>query len=136
MLNKYVSGKVSIFYMKYVVGKEKCWTLTTIFEGLFEYCFPTDFKLVLQRRLMSATQGKLQISDFIRDVEIMADHFPDVNERSIIDIFWWGMNQQICTRVVEMGINPECSSLSKMVKYATQVEDGMHESDKQQAHDS
>ena len=68
---------------------------------------------------MSATQGKSQISDFIRDVEIMADRFPDVNERSIIDIFWWGMNQQICTRVVEMGINPERSSLSKMVKYAT-----------------
>ena len=65
----------------------------------------------------------------------MADHFPDVNERSIIDIFWWGMNQQIRTRVVEMGINPERSSLSKMVKYATRVEDGMRESDKQQACD-
>ena len=136
MLNKYVLGKASIFYMKYVVGKEKHWTLTTIFEGLFKYCFPKDFKLVLQRRLMLATQGKLQISDFIRDVEIMADRFPDINEQSIINIFWWGMNQQIRTRVVKMGINPEHSSLSKMVKYTTQVKDGMCESDKQQACDS
>ena len=55
MLNKYVSSKASVFYMKYVVGKEKCWTLTTIFEGLFEYCFPKDFKSVLRRRLMLAT---------------------------------------------------------------------------------
>ena len=91
LLNKYVTKKASVFYMKYVAEKERRWTLTTIFEGLFDYCFPKDFKTNLRRKLMSATQGKTRITEFVRDIEIMADCFPDVNERGIIEIFqlWW-----------------------------------------------
>ena len=68
LLNKYVTGKASIYYMKYVAGKVKRWMLTTVFEGLFDYCFPKDFKSNLWR-LMTASQGKTRITDFIRDVE-------------------------------------------------------------------
>ena len=107
LLNKYVSEKASVYYMKYVAGNEKRWTVTGIFEGLFDYCFPKDFKSILWRKLMNATQGKSRIPDFIQDIEIMADRFPDVNERSITDIFWWGMHQPIQTKIVKMGINAE-----------------------------
>ena len=58
MLNKYVTDKAGVFYMKYVAGKAKRWTLTDLFEGLFDYCFPKDFKSNLRRRLMTASQGK------------------------------------------------------------------------------
>ena len=64
MLNKYVTDKAGIFYMKYVARKERRWTITTIFEGLFDYCFPKDFKLNLRRRLMNMTQGKARITEF------------------------------------------------------------------------
>ena len=50
MLNKYVTDKAGVFYMKYVAGKAKRWTLTDLFEGLFDYCFPKDFKSNLRRR--------------------------------------------------------------------------------------
>ena len=95
LLNKYVTGRASIFYMKYVADKERRWTLKAIFEGLFDYCFPKDFKMNLRRKMMNATQGKTRVTEFVRDIEIMADRFPDVNERGIIKIFWNGMNQSI-----------------------------------------
>ena len=44
LLNKYVTDKSGIFYMKYIAKKVKLWTLTDVFEGLFDYCFPKDFK--------------------------------------------------------------------------------------------
>ena len=95
MLNKYVTDKAGVFYMKYVAGKAKRWTLTDLFEGLFDYCFPKDFKSNLHRRLMTASQGKARITEFIRDIELMAGRFSDVNRRGIIDIFWWGIHQSI-----------------------------------------
>ena len=127
ILNKYLSGKASTYYMKYVAGKEKKRTMTMIFEGLFGYCFPKNFKSSLRRKLMSATQGKSEVMDFIRDIEIMADRFPDVNERSKIEIFWWGMHQPIRAEVLKMGVNQERSSLDKIVKCAVRAEDGVNQ---------
>jgi len=37
---------------------------------------------------MTASQGKTRITDFIRDIEMMADQFPDINECGIIEILW------------------------------------------------
>ena len=123
--NKYITEKVSVFYMKYVAEKERHWTLTAIFEGLFDYCFPKDFKTNLQRKLMTATQGRMRITEFIRDIEIMADRFPDVNERGIIEIFWWGIHPDIRVEVLKMGAHPERSSLEKMVECAVRAEEGI-----------
>ena len=44
LLNKYVTGKASIFYMKYIANNVKQWTLRSVFEALFDYCFLKDFK--------------------------------------------------------------------------------------------
>ena len=127
MLNKYVTDKAGIFYMKYVAGKERRWTMTTIFEGLFDYCFPKDFKLNLRRRLMNATQGKARITEFVRDIELMAGRFPDINERGLIEIFWWGIHQPIRVKVLKMGAHPERSTMHKMVDCAIRAEDGIIE---------
>jgi hypothetical protein len=42
LLNKYLTGKAGVFYMKYVAGFVKTWTLPKIYDALFEYCFPRD----------------------------------------------------------------------------------------------
>ena len=125
LLNKYITSRASIFYMKYVVRRIKDWTLKSIFEGLFNFCFPREFKANLRRKLMTTTQGKAQITEFIRDIELMADRFPDVNECGIIEIFWWGMHQNTRSRVLEMGAHPERSTMEKLVKCAVRVEDGI-----------
>jgi len=135
LLNQYLSGKASVYYMKYVAGKAKKWTLTMIFEGLFDYCFPRDFKSSLRRRLISATQGKTRVAEFIRDIEIMADRFPDVDERSIIGIFWWGMNQPIRAGIIEIGINQERSPLDKIVECAVRAEGEIREASAQRNRD-
>ena len=54
---------------------------------------------------MTDTQGRTRVTEFIRDIEIMADRFPDVNERGIIGIFWWGIHQPIRSRIIEMRVN-------------------------------
>jgi hypothetical protein len=125
LLNKYVTGKASVFYMKYVAGNAKKWTLKKIFEGLFEYCFPKDFITDLRRKPMTASQGKTRVTEFIRDIELMADRFRDVNGRMKTDIFWTGLHPPIRSRVLEMGGHPERSTIEKLVKLATRAEDGI-----------
>ena len=74
---------------------------------------------------MTTTQGKAQVTEFIRDIKLMTDRFPDVNKCGIIEIFWWGMHQNIRSRVLEMGAHPECSTMEKLVKCPVRAEDGI-----------
>jgi hypothetical protein len=41
----FMSGKASRFFMKHVALRQKDWTLKSVYEALFNYCFPPDFKL-------------------------------------------------------------------------------------------
>jgi hypothetical protein len=127
IMGKYLSGKAYTFYKKFVYRDLKQWTLKTVFEGLFDYCFPRNFIQELRKQLMTATQGKARVTDFARDIELMADRFPDVNARGKTEILWNGLQQQIRTRAVELGVHPERSSHEKIIKYATRAEDAIVE---------
>lgn len=107
-----------------------------VFRGLIDYCFPKDFKSTLRRRLMTASQGKTRITEFIRDIELIASRFPDVNEQGIIEIFWWSIHQSIRVEVLKMGAHPERSNLHKMVDCATRAEDGVNEANLMRAESS
>ena len=122
MMISYRSGEVGQFFMNYVAGYEKSRTLRDMFESLFDYCFPTDYKDRLRAKLSNATQGKLRIRDFIRDIEKLAARFPDVNERAIIQASWNGMHQDIRLRLIEWGVSAENIPLKKIIRKAMDIE--------------
>ena len=48
----------------------------------------------MRAQLSNAVQGKRQIQDFVWEIEKLAARFPDVNKRTIIQMFWNGINQE------------------------------------------
>jgi hypothetical protein len=122
ILVNFMSGEASKFFMKHVVLHQKDWTLKSIYEALFNYCFPLDFKLQLREQLTGAKQGKNDVRDFQRDLETLAVRFPDVTEWQIRQIFWSGIRGYLCLHLIEKGLNPERSSIQKLVKYASRHE--------------
>ncbi|KAJ7808641.1 hypothetical protein B0H14DRAFT_3482147 [Mycena olivaceomarginata] len=77
LIVNFMSGTASKFFMDHVATNLKQWTIKDVYKALFDYCFPTDFKLRLRKRLMSAYQGKKTVRDFIRDIRSLAKRFPD-----------------------------------------------------------
>ncbi|KAJ7649346.1 hypothetical protein DFH06DRAFT_1331720 [Mycena polygramma] len=118
----FMSGEASRFFMKHVALRQKEWTLKSIYEALFNYCFPPDFKLQLREQLTGAKQGKHDVRDFQRDLETLAVRFPDVTEREIRQIFWNGIRGYLRLHLIGKGLNPERSSIQKLVKYASRHE--------------
>ncbi|KAJ6530093.1 hypothetical protein B0H19DRAFT_1384656 [Mycena capillaripes] len=118
ILVNFMSGKASRFFMKHVALRQKDWTLKLVYEALFNYCFAPDFKLQLREQLTSTKQG----NDDVRDIETLAVRFPDVTERQLRQIFWNGIRTYLRMHLIEKGLDPERSSLRKMVKYASRRE--------------
>jgi hypothetical protein len=117
LIVNFMSGTASKFFMDHVATNLKQWTIKDVYKALFDYCFPTDFKLRLRKRLMSAYQGKKTVRDFIRDIRSLAKRFPDVTERHLVQIFWDGADQYIRVKWLDRGMSPEESSLEKLVKW-------------------
>ncbi|KAJ7618339.1 hypothetical protein DFH06DRAFT_1342613 [Mycena polygramma] len=72
ILVNFMSGKASRFFMKHVALRHKDWTLKSIYEALFNHCFPPDFKLQLREQLTGEKQGRNDVRDFQRDLETLA----------------------------------------------------------------
>ena len=121
-LVSYVSGEAGQFFMDYIAGNEESWTIKTMYEAMFDYCFPMDFRDRLRTRLMQSTQGKRRIRDFVRNIEKLAARFPDVNERTVIQTFWSGMRQELHICLIEWGISPEHTPLEAIVNKAIDIE--------------
>lgn len=83
------------------------WTMSRMFDVIFEHCFPTDLKNHLRTQLSNATQGNRKLRDFVRSLEKLADRFTDVNECIVIQAFWNGIQSRIRLRLIEWGISPE-----------------------------
>ncbi|KAJ6504211.1 hypothetical protein C8R47DRAFT_1104719 [Mycena vitilis] len=71
---------------------------------------------------VGAKQGKNDVRDFQRDLETVAVRFPDVTEREIRQIFWNGIRGYLRLHLIGKGLNPERSSIQKLVKYASRHE--------------
>jgi hypothetical protein len=70
----------------------KQWTVKSVYEGLFNYCFPTDFRLQLREQLTRARQGTKDVRNSYRDTETLGVRFLDVTERQLRQIFWDGID--------------------------------------------
>ena len=122
LMVSYVSGKASDFFMDYIAGREDRWVMRTMYEALFDYCFPVNFKDKLRAQLSQAVQGKRNVRDFVREIEKLASRFPDVNERTVIQTFWNGLHQHIRIRLIEWDISPEHTPLEAIVRKAMSIE--------------
>ncbi|KAG8725987.1 hypothetical protein FRC11_001065, partial [Ceratobasidium sp. 423] len=100
----FLTGKAASWYMNEVATnlREYKW-MWKLYQGLFEHCFPFNYKQTLRERFHKAVQGNRSIKDFMRELRLYDKHLGDLAER-------------------ESGLNPEDSTLSKMVKTALQYE--------------
>lgn len=64
VLVQFLSGKAGKFFMKHVANSKHKWSVTDVYEGLFDYCFPTHFKLALCEKLMNTVQGNMSVRDY------------------------------------------------------------------------
>jgi hypothetical protein len=76
----------------------------------------------MQLRLIKARQGKNDVCDFQRDLEMPAVQFSDVTERKIRQIFWTGLRGYLHLHLIGNGLKPERNSIPKVVKYASRHE--------------
>ncbi|KZV94417.1 hypothetical protein EXIGLDRAFT_708831 [Exidia glandulosa HHB12029] len=122
LLSSFLSDKASRWYMHNVVLSEENWTMRRFYDELFDHCFPSDFKLLLRKRFMRASQGNRDVREFARDLKVMSRRFPDVNERQLIQVLWDGAHKYLRIKWFEYGFNIDENTFDDLVSAAEQFE--------------
>ena len=58
---QFLTGTARKFFMKHIATCQSEWNMASLYEALFDYCFPTDYKATLRLRLEQSTQGRTKV---------------------------------------------------------------------------
>ena len=68
ILSHYLGGRAYNFYTREVSMRTKKWNLVTFFKGLFNHCFPIDFRNKQCRKLDNFVQDNKSIRDYASEL--------------------------------------------------------------------
>lgn len=89
---RFLKGDAYKFYPNSVAQQPRRWSLERLFEGLFDYCFPVDFRLQMRERLKRSTQGKRSVRAYVHELESLFMVVGGVSERDRVDRLWYGLS--------------------------------------------
>ena len=120
VLSYYLKGRAYDYYTQKVSLNVYDWTLEQFFEGLFDYCFPVNYRMKQREKLRRAFQNDKSVSDYCHELEELFNTIGDIAERDKVIKLWNGLRGSLQQGLWRDRLNPDVSSWD-MVKAAAEV---------------
>jgi len=131
MLGKYLAGSAYKFFERDVLDLQKKYSLTEFFEGLFDYIFPPDFRMLQRVKFSECCQeGHQSIRDYLCHLKDLADTAGDIEEQDIVRQFWMNCQPYIKASLVDKGYEPNTISLEVLESKALRTKRAFRENAK------
>jgi hypothetical protein len=122
LMSEYVSGQAKDFYIEYVAGKLDNWTFDSLFQAMFEECFPRDVYSVFCEKWNKCTQGQRSVREYSRELYRLSKRFREMTERTVVLKFWDGVNSDIRSKLIGKEVDPETANLNEIITQAENAE--------------
>ncbi|HEV7735870.1 MAG TPA: hypothetical protein VGO47_00615, partial [Chlamydiales bacterium] len=66
--------------------------------------------------MINFKQLDMTFTDYTRAIESLANKFPDVRRRQVVNILWKGANSYIRTKWIDKGCDPEVTKWDRLVE--------------------
>ena len=122
-LSRYLTGRAYNYYTQKVALTEERWTLAEFFQGMFNYCFPADYRTKLRAKLDRLSQNSGQsVTEYIYELEELCNLLGDVSERDRTIRFWNGLRSKLQQALWRDKLSPETSSWKDVIAQAETIE--------------
>jgi hypothetical protein len=118
----YIKGKAKNYYIQKVAKRELTMKLEKFFKGLFDFCFPIDFKSQLCKKLDCCYQNDRSINDYIFELEELHMILGVTSKRQRVLNLWKGFHPDITEALWVQKRNPDISSWKRIVRVALWLE--------------
>lgn len=122
-LSRYLTGRAYNYYTQKVSLTEKRCTLDEFFQGMFNYCFPANYRTKLRARLDKLAQGPSQsVMEYIYELEELCNLIGEIHERDRVIRLWNGLRGELQRALWRDKLSPETSSWKDVVAQAETIE--------------
>jgi len=121
-MSYFMTGKAYDFYIQKVSLDEENWDLDDIFTGLFNYCFPPDFKSQLRAKLNRIYQNSKSVTEYSHELEECFNILGDIPPRAQVIKLWDGFRDEMKSALYLDKLNPEISSWDEVHDAALIIE--------------
>lgn len=122
VLSYYLKGKAYDFYTQKVSMNCREWSLKDFFEGLFNYCFPVNYRMLQRKKLDKCLQDEKSVSEYVYELEELFNMIGIINDLEKVIRLWDGLDTSIQKALWRDGYNPELSSWDEVRTGAETIE--------------
>lgn len=91
----FLEGKAYKYYSTEVSFNEEQWSTERFFQGLFNYCFPPDFKLKQRERLERFNQRDRQVREYAAELKIIYQTIGHSTKCERVMKLWSGLRPEL-----------------------------------------
>ncbi|KAJ7469599.1 hypothetical protein FB451DRAFT_1038554, partial [Mycena latifolia] len=125
-IKKYLGGRASAWYPREVAKDPSKWTLNRILKGLFNHCFPPNFRSIQREKYERFRQRVHPIREYRIELSDLRDSIgDDIPERQFVIRFWQGADSDIRIHWAKAGYDRETSTLDQLGTFAANYETAM-----------
>ncbi|QRW18769.1 Transposon Ty3-G Gag-Pol polyprotein [Rhizoctonia solani] len=121
-VSQFLEDKAATWYMMNVAPDPEAYTMETIYVGLYEYCFPPDFKEEVRRQYNQKRQGDLSVQDYFAELARLCRRLRDIDNRQHVLRIWEGAAQYIKVEWALKYMQPETTDIETLREAALAAE--------------
>ncbi|KAJ7450504.1 hypothetical protein B0H11DRAFT_2331061, partial [Mycena galericulata] len=121
-LSYHLEGKAADFYNRKVVKNEDEWILQDFFWGLFNYCFPLDYRIQQRDRLNNCYQNEKPVVEHIAELEELYNMIGIVDNQEKVVTLWRSLSGDIQREMYRSKLDPEISTWDEVSDAAEHAE--------------
>ena len=122
VLSHYLMGKAHEFYIREVAGDPEKWGIHNFFLKLFNNCFPVDFQTKRHHKLVDCLQRGRTVREYMAELHKLWNLISNLSEHKQVTKLWSGFQHSIQSELWKDKLNPEKSSLTKVIAAAEVIE--------------
>ncbi|KAG6826206.1 hypothetical protein H0H92_000715, partial [Tricholoma furcatifolium] len=122
VVSSFLTGKAFKYYSREATKHSRGWKLDDFLNGLFNYCFPLDFRNKQRNRLRDFGQGKATVQDYVSELEDMFIYVGEISKRDRIIKMFAGFRPSIKRGLYLAKLDPEVAKWGAIVREAEYLE--------------
>ncbi|KAK1221914.1 hypothetical protein PQX77_015261 [Marasmius sp. AFHP31] len=122
LLSHYLTEKAKKFFLYKVARNHHRWTLTRFFRGMFNYCFPLNYRSLQRDRLRKCFQNDRSVAEYVYELDNLYNLVGAFSKREKVIKLWDGFNSHIRRELHREKLNKEVHRWKRIVRAAEEIE--------------
>ncbi|KAF8752463.1 hypothetical protein RHS01_07674 [Rhizoctonia solani] len=121
-VSRFLDDKAASWYMLNVAPDPGSYSMESIYVGLYDYCFPPDFKDDMRKLYNEKKQGDSGVQDYFAELARLRRRLREVTDHQHVLRVWDGAAQYIKVGWALKGMRPEATTCETLRETALDIE--------------